>query len=148
MDSKTPSQAKATLLILAIFVMGFAGGALTMNLYQRSVNKQSNSQPREGGVVRGPLIQQMEKRLHLTPEQKNQIGAILNDTFGKYKDIREQMDKDPEVKKYMPQFDQTRETGRKRIREVLTKEQLPEYENMVKELDQERLKHEGKLRSK
>lgn len=140
MDASNPSRKKASLIVLAIFVIGFAAGALSMNLYER-FNSNKNSEkghgPR-GGNPAERVLRDMSDKLSLTPDQQTQIKAILDETFGKYDEIRRQMDEDPEVKKYMPRFDETRSQGREKMRAVLKPEQLPEYEKMVKELDEQR----------
>jgi hypothetical protein len=143
MDAKTPSQTKARIIILAIFVIGFAAGALTMNLYHQ---RTTNDRPERGSRGNPPdfITREMDKRLNLSPEQENQIKAILEETFGKYREIRTQMDQDPEVKKYTPRFEETKQAGRERIRAVLTAEQLPGFEAMLKEQDEERARHEEK----
>ncbi|MEW6210440.1 MAG: hypothetical protein AB1631_18880 [Acidobacteriota bacterium] len=137
MDVNNPSRKKARLIVLAIFVIGFAAGALSMNLYERfNSKKPENEHGRRGGPDR--VITDMSNRLGLSPEQQTQIRAILDETFGKYDEIRRQMDDDPELKKYMPRFDEARSQGRDKIRAALKPEQLPEYEKMVKELDERR----------
>jgi Spy/CpxP family protein refolding chaperone len=140
MDANNSSRKKARLIVLAIFVIGFAAGALSMNLYERF---NSENQERDRGR-RGPdrVITDMSNRLNLTTEQQTQIRAIIDETFGKYGEIRRQMDEDPELKKYMPRFDETRLQGREKMRAVLKPEQLPEFEQMIKEFDEQREKRE------
>jgi Spy/CpxP family protein refolding chaperone len=140
MDANNPSRKKARLIVLAIFVIGFAAGALSMNLYER-FNPTDHRGPR-GGNPTDRVITDMSKRLDLTTEQQTEIRAILDETFGKYREIRRQMDEDSEVKKYMPRFDETRLQGRDKMRAVLKPEQLPKFEEMVKELDEKRQQRE------
>jgi Spy/CpxP family protein refolding chaperone len=67
--------------------------------------------------------------LNLTPEQQNQIQAILNDTRAKYAQLHEKLD---------PEYEQVRQQGRQRIRGLLTPEQLPKFEDMLRRMDEER----------
>ena len=131
MDAKNPNQKKAILIVIAIFLIGLAAGALSMNLWDRF-------NPRGPRRDRDRVITEMSNRLDLTSEQQTQIKAIVEETFGKYREIRRQMDEDPEVKKYMPRFDEARLQGRDKMRAVLKPEQLPEFEQMVKEFDEQR----------
>lgn len=142
MDANNPSRKKASLIVLAIFVIGFAAGALSMNLYERFNPKSPENGRGPHGNPADRVIKDMSDKLSLTPDQQTQIKAILDETFGKYREIRRQMDEDSEVKKYMPRFDETRLQGRDKIRTVLKPEQLPEFEKMVKELDEQRQQRE------
>ena len=130
MESRTPNQAKAILIVLVIFVFGFAAGALSMNLYLRS-GDAPRAHERNGKPPQEHFLGKMTDRLHLLPEQQNQIRAILDDTFGQYDAIRKDID---------PRIDEVRQKGRDRIRAVLSSEQLPEFEKMVSEWDSRREK--------
>jgi Spy/CpxP family protein refolding chaperone len=137
MGSKSPSQSKARLLVLAVFVIGFAAGALSMNLYQRSSGPDPNysetdSKPQER------IVRQMNQKLSLTPEQQKEISLILDETFDNYSEIRKEME--PRIKDFKPRFDEERQKSRDRIRAVLTPEQLPRFEKMVEENDLKREK--------
>ena len=137
MQSSSPSQRKARLLVLAVFVIGFAAGVLSMNLYQRS----SGPEPYHSDVDARPqdhIIRQMSQKLALTSEQQKAISVILDETFNQYSDIRKEMD--PLIKDFKPRFDEERQKSRDRIRQVLTPEQLPGFEEMVKKNDLRREK--------
>ena len=133
MESKTSSQSKARLLILAVFVIGFAAGALSLNLYQRFTSSRPNPvDPRDRA---GVIIQRMDEKMSLTASQKDQIRAILEGTRDKYADIRKKME--PYMKEFEPQFDAVRQQSRNEIRAVLNDKQLPEFEKMIEEQDRE-----------
>lgn|GEM_PF-1177002 len=145
MDAENPNQKKARLIVLAIFVIGFTAGALSMNLYER-FNSES---PEDKRGPRNPSVrfsEMMTERLKLTTDQQTEIRTILDETFGKYKEIRQQMDEDPGVKKHMSRLDEARLQGREKMRAVLMPEQLPEYEKMVKEFDEQRQQREKRER--
>jgi hypothetical protein len=133
MESKTSSQAKARLLILAVFVIGFAAGALSLNLYQHFTSSRPNNvDPRDRA---GVIIQRMDEKMSLTAAQKDQIRQILEGTRDKYGEIRKKME--PYMKEFEPQFDAVRQQSRNEIRAVLNDKQLPEFEKMIEEQDRE-----------
>ena len=122
MESKTSSKTKAGLVVLAIFVIGFAGGALSMNLYQRATagGAWRNGKPQDF------IIQKMDERLKLTSQQREQIRAVLDDNFSRYSEIRKEIE---------PRMSAVRQQGREKIRAVLTPEQLPKFEEMTRKID-------------
>ncbi len=140
MEGRTTSRNKARILVMTVFVIGVAAGALSMNLYQG-----------RGSHTRGPhptpvaIVDKMKARLSLTPDQSEHIGAILKDTFNEYDRIKQIAE--PCFQEIKPRFDAVRQASRDKVRAVLTEEQLPEFEKMVRELDVEREKeHENRNR--
>ena len=140
MEGRTTSRNKARLLVLAVFVIGVAAGALSMNLYLRA-----GAQP-ERNRSRGPgeALNKWSERLSLSGDQRDRVGAILNDTFAQYDVIKR--DADPCFQQVKPRFDAVRQAGRDKIRAVLTEEQLPKFEQMVREQDAERESRENRNR--
>jgi Spy/CpxP family protein refolding chaperone len=132
MESRS-STTKARLLVVSVFVIGFLAGALSLNLYQQWISPNS---PERGGDPSNRILKKMDERLSLTTEQEAQIKSILEETFSKYKDIRSEME--PRVKEFEPRFNEARQQGRDRMRAVLSAEQLPKFEEMVKEQDRMR----------
>ncbi|HEU4387030.1 MAG TPA: hypothetical protein VFV34_04490 [Blastocatellia bacterium] len=124
-DEVIPSRTKARLAVLGVFVLGLAAGALAMNLY----NKRSDAAGRPPHGPRPPLIEMMKTKLQLTPQQAQQVEAILDETFQEYNKCKDEV---------RPRFDAARQKSRERIRAVLTSEQLPKYEEMIKEADARR----------
>lgn len=127
----TTSRTKAWLAVLGIFVAGFIAGTLAMNLYQRNQPGREGQRDRH----RDP-VELMKAQLHLTADQEQQVRSILKETFEEYGKIREDVH---------PRFDAERQKSRERIRAVLTPEQLPKYEEMIKEADarRERMEKQG-----
>jgi hypothetical protein len=136
MESRS-STTKARLLVVSVFVIGFLAGALSLNLYQQWISPNS---PERGGDPSNRILKKMDERLSLTTEQEAQIKSILEETFSKYKDIRSEME--PRVKEFEPRFNEARQQGRDKMRAVLSAEQLPKYEEMVKEQDRMREERE------
>ena len=134
MEGKATSRNKARLLVLSIFAIGFAAGALSMNLYQ----SQKSSPPNHHGTrpTSVAIVDKMSDKLNLTRDQHDQVSAILKDTFNQYDIIRQEAD--PCFLQFRPRFDAVRQAGREKIRAVLTDEQRPKFEQMVAEQDAER----------
>jgi hypothetical protein len=139
MENKTSSQTKARLIVMTVFVIGFAAGALSLNLYQRLTNA---AQPKPEGRA-GVLIQKMNERMDLSSEQQDQIKEILDRTAKKYAEIR--VDMEPRLKDFEPRFNAVRQQQRDEIRAVLDEKQLPKFNEMVEERD--RLREQEKEKS-
>jgi Spy/CpxP family protein refolding chaperone len=141
MDSNTNSQTKARVIVLFVFVIGFAAGALGLNLYQRLTSSSNKDAPRSGTEF---LIKRMNDKVGLSSDQQDQIKKILDETNDKYRDIRKDME--PRIKDFEPRFNTVRQESRDRIRALLTPEQLPKYEQMVQ--DHDKMREQEKERTK
>lgn len=141
MESKTNSQTKARLIVVSVFVIGVAAGALALNLYQQLSRSSDQNMPHNGTEF---LLKRMNDKVGLASDQQEQIKKILDETADKYKDIRKEMD--PVVKPFEPRFNAVRQESRDRIRALLTPEQLPKYEKMVQ--DRDKMREQEKERSK
>lgn len=133
MESSTNSRSKARLIVVSVFVIGFAAGALSLNLYQQMTSSRNKGGPRGGAEF---LIKRMNEEVGLASDQQEQIKKILDETGEKYREIRKEMD--PAIKNFEPRFNAVREESRDRIRALLTPAQLPKYEEMVQKRDKMR----------
>ena len=133
MEGRTTSRNKARVMVLTVFVIGAAAGALSMNLYQGR-----NSHTRPPRPTPGAIVDTMRSRLGLTLDQSGHIEAILKDTFSQYDEIKKVAE--PCLEQTRPRFDAVRQASRDKIRAQLSAEQLPEFEKMVHERDAEREK--------
>lgn len=124
---------KARLIVLAIFVIGFTAGALSMNLYQSLMSK---NQPPHGGGPGAYILKKIDERVSLNGEQEARIKAILSETSEQYTEIRKDME--PKLKEFEPRFTEVRQKSRERIRAELTEKQLPEFEKLLEEEDKRR----------
>lgn len=140
MESKTNSQSKARLIVVSVFIIGFAAGALALNLYQNLSRSSSNNMPRNGTEF---LLKRMNDKVGLSSEQQEQIKKILDETNDKYKDLRGEME--PRIKDFEPRFNSVRQESRDRIRALLSADQLPKYEQMVQ--DHDKMREQEKERS-
>jgi hypothetical protein len=130
MDANATSKNKARFLVIGIFLIGFAAGALSMNLYR--VAQGGNPAPHPKRVGFNPTehaIDKMTKHLALDQDQQGKIRAILDEQFGHYKQMRDKAE---------PEIEQVRRKGREQMRAVLRPDQIPKFEGMCIELDRKR----------
>lgn len=118
---------KAMFLVLLVFALGIALGAV--GTYVVTTRVLAARSP----AVHTPAttMAMFTKDLNLTSDQQKQIEAILSDTRARYAEIHKRDD---------PEYEKTRQEGRDRIRQVLTPEQGPKFEELLLEMDAERLK--------
>lgn len=124
-------------MVIVVFVMGLAIGALSMNLYQRSNSASPEADVwHPGKPPQERILQEMTQKLKLSTDQQEQVKAVLDNTFAQYRTIRQEME--PKIKEFNPRFDTARLKGREEIRKLLSEEQLPGFEEMVQEYDRRR----------
>ena len=124
-----PATRKAITLVVLVFALGVAFGAVSTSLVNRRVygarTRTQNGEPRPG---RERLVKRLKGDLDLSAEQEAQLTGILANTQSRYDAVHEQM---------KPQFDQIREQGRDQIRQILTPEQRPKFEEFMRQVDEE-----------
>ncbi len=135
MESRS-SQTKAKLIVLTIFACGFAAGLLSMNLYNRFTDPNSSDKDRWSQGFH--IVERLSKELKLSTSQEEQIKGIVKETGDEYRKIRIELD--PVFKDVEPKFNAVRLRQRERIRAMLSAEQLPKYEELVKQQDAKREK--------
>lgn len=119
------SNRKALALIVLVLVLGVALGAVGHSLFDRRVEgarTQTRRDPPRG-------VSRLTSELDLTPDQQTQLRAILTSMQNRLDGVREQMN---------PQFDQIRDQGHDQIRQILTPEQRPKFEDFLRRLAEER----------
>jgi Spy/CpxP family protein refolding chaperone len=93
-----------------IFLLGFTGGALSFNAYQRwSSNVRANGNPYE----------QMLDRLQLNSDQRAQVHQILDDARTQLQEVKKQSE--PRVKEIRQQTDE-------RLQKILNAEQWKQFQ--------------------
>jgi Spy/CpxP family protein refolding chaperone len=126
MDASQGSR-KAFFFVFLVFVLGIALGALGTYVVTTRVLAAHSPAARTPANT----MAMFTKDLNLTADQQKQIQAILSDTRARYADIHKRDD---------PEYEKTRQEGRDRIRQVLTPEQGPKFEELLLNMDAERLK--------
>jgi hypothetical protein len=129
-NSKTRSE--AAMLVLVVFVLGVLLGGLGNHLWgERVWGRQTPPAP----PSRTQIVSELTHELQLTPDQQQQLGAIVDDTKAKIRAAYAPAD---------AQRDQLRQQGRARIRAILTPEQLPKFEAFMARIDEQRKKDKEK----
>ena len=126
---------KAALLVVLVFLLGVAMGA--MGFYV-ATSRGFAAGPR-GPKGSARVVEALTQKLALTEQQQAQLTAILEETKGKYHDLYEQI---------QPQIAEVRHQGRQKIRAILTPEQLPRFEEHLRQLDEQRKKMDEDRRKK
>jgi len=117
---------KALLLVFVLFVLGIALGSVGTYVVTTRVLA---ARPQATLGRNSDHMAMFTRDLNLTPDQQNQIQAILNDTRAHYAALHQKLD---------PEYEEVRHQGRVRIRQALTPEQLPKFEELLRQMDEER----------
>ena len=116
---------KAILLVLLVFVLGIALGGVAMYAWTSRVLAARLV----GAHNAASTTAMFTKDLNLNPEQQKQVLAIISDTRAHYAELHEKLD---------PEYERVRMAGRERIRQMLTEEQKPKFEDLLRQMDEER----------
>ena len=114
MNISTKSKWQVRLAAVLIFVIGFAGGALAFNAYQ----KWTRSREFRGGD-RAVRFEAMLDRLQLSNDQKTQVKQILDETRQQLGALRKESE---------PRFDAIRQQADERLQKVLSPEQWQQFQ--------------------
>jgi len=126
MNEATAKQ-RAAIWVAVVFLLGASLGGLVGYVFaHRSVSANA---PLTAQERRAKKVEELTRVADLTPEQRQQLEAILTQLHSEYKALHEQSD---------AQIDQARQQGRNRIRAILTPEQQPKFEEFLKRMDEER----------
>lgn len=131
----SPANRKALGLILLVLALGIGLGAVgEVFVNQRVLARPPQAQlQNQNGRAPAPVraVPRLTKELDLTPGQQKQLGAILTEMQERFDAVRQQMN---------PQFDQIREQGRDQIRQILTPDQRPKFEDFLQRSAEDRRK--------
>lgn len=126
--SDTPATRKAALWVGAVFLLGATLGGVLGYLFAHRPVSAANP-PLSEPERRAQKLQQLTKELSLTPQQAQQVDAILQQRHVEAKAIHDQTD---------AQIDAVRQKGRAQVRAILAPEQLAKFEEFLKRMDEER----------
>ena len=114
------NQWSALFLAVLLFCSGAAVGALGHRYYAATtVIARTNEDSR-----RRSYIAEMQKGLHLTSAQTEQLETIMDETKAKYKALRDS---------YRPETLKIKQAHVERVKSILTPAQIPAYEKIVAE---------------
>ncbi|MEW6729889.1 MAG: periplasmic heavy metal sensor [Acidobacteriota bacterium] len=115
MDRIINNRWQVRVAAVAIFLLGFVAGALTLNLY--------HTDPSTAASKRGHhRFERLISRLNLTPDQKVKVEAILRDARAQFREVH---------KSSQPKFDEVRAQVHARLQEVLNPEQWQQFQQMM-----------------
>ena len=127
----SPANRKALGLIFLVLVLGIALGAVgEVFVNQRVLGARRQVQVQNPGRPVPPrAVARLTNELNLTSDQQKQLSAILTEMQQRFDVIHQQMN---------PQFDQIREQGHDQIRQILTPEQRPKFEDFLQRAAEDR----------
>jgi Spy/CpxP family protein refolding chaperone len=125
---------KAALWVGVVFLLGAALGGVVGYSYEHHLVAAAST-PLPEPARRAQRVGQLTEVLSLTSAQSHQVDAILLQRHTEVKTIHDQTD---------AQIDQVRQKGRNQIREVLTPEQKPRFEEFLKNLDEQKKHNSSK----
>jgi len=126
--SDTPATRKAALWVGAVFLLGAALGGVVGYLFAHHPVNAANP-PLSEPEKRARRVQELTKDLSLTPQQAQQLDAILLQRHAETKAIHDQTEAEIEA---------VRQKGRAQVRAILTADQVPKFEEFLKRVDEER----------
>lgn len=144
MSNNSGISLKAISLVVILFVLGIALGAVGEHLWNAHVIAAQDRRP--------SVVAQLKSELQLTSDQAQKLDAIIADQRTKSANLHSQehaewtpkyraLDAQREAE-WDPKWDQVRQQGRDQIRAILTPEQTAKFEAFVKKLDEERRKRQ------
>jgi Spy/CpxP family protein refolding chaperone len=131
------TRRKAWEWLALVFVLGAAiGGVFGYSFAHRSsaATKVSAAAASEA-ERRAKRVAEMSKEIGLTPEQNHKVDAVIVAAHEEMKSVHDKAESD---------VDGVRQKARAQIREFLTAEQKPKFEEFVHQMDEERKKWQAK----
>lgn len=122
MELASKNKWQVRVAALVIFVLGFAAGALSLNLYRKYRSTDATSSV-DGPGLRGRRLERMLDRLNLGTQKRAQIEEIMRETRSQLVEIR---------KDSRPQVMEVRKRSRERMQQVLTPDQWQQLQEMMK----------------
>jgi len=113
------SQWTALIFAILLFACGVAIGALGHRYYTSSVVLARSAED-----FRHRYVSEMQAKLQLTAQQVAHLQVILDETKAKTRAVREQ---------YRPAVASVKDEQVRRVKSILTPEQIPAYEQLVAE---------------
>jgi Spy/CpxP family protein refolding chaperone len=126
------SNRKAVLLVIVLFVLGIALGSV--GTYVVTTRVQAARPYASLSHNYAGTVAMFTHGLSLSPDQQTQLEAIFNDMRAHYQALHEKLD---------PEYEQVRQQGRERIRQTLTPEQRPKFEDLLRQIDEDRRRRQA-----
>jgi Spy/CpxP family protein refolding chaperone len=120
------TKAKIWLVLVAVFVLGAVTGGALAGLYRSRASSGTGREAKDRTMKE--RFEKMRQELNLTDQQTTQVRAILEDTRGEYKTLREEL---------RPRFEEPRLKARAKIRALLNADQQKKFDALVAQQDAE-----------
>ena len=122
------TQGKIALYVGLVFASGIVLGAFGFRLYAVSTTVKAKNSESTAASFRAKYMLEMQSRLDLTDQQFSQLNAIMDETRARMDEFNRSV-ANPELRRIRnEQID--------KIREMLTPDQKPKYEQLRKERDE------------
>jgi Spy/CpxP family protein refolding chaperone len=131
--NESSAKQKAALWVIVVFVFGAALGGVFGYFYGHRNSVSAAGPPLSEPERRAQRVDQLTKELGLTEDQRHQLDSDLSQLHAQYKAIHDQSD---------AQMEQARQKGRDQIRSILTPEQKPKFEEILRRMDEERKRNQ------
>jgi hypothetical protein len=128
------TKSTALLLVIAVFVLGIAVGALGMYAERnRVLGATPPHQPQTFAEFRAKRVADLTQQLSLNPDQAKQLDAVLLQMHGQLSTIHDQEN---------VQRDSVSKQGREQIRGFLNADQISKFNEFLQKMDEQRQKAE------
>lgn len=128
------TKSTALLLVIAVFVLGIAVGALGMYAERnRVLGATPAHQPLTFAEFRAKRVADLTQQLSLSPDQSKQLDAVLLQMHGQLSTIHDQENS---------QREQVSKQGRDQIRAFLKPDQTSKFNDFLQKMDEQRQKSE------
>jgi len=127
---------KALLLVFLVLVLGIALGSVGTYVVTTRVLA---ARPQASPGSAADRVAMYTRDLNLNPDQQKQIQQILSDTRARYAELHDKLD---------PEYEQVRQQGRDRVRQVLTAEQRPKFEDLLRRMDEDRRRRQAEAQGR
>lgn len=125
------SNRKAVLLVSVLFALGIALGSV--GTYVVTTRVQAARPYASLRANYAGTVAMFSHGLGLSSDQQKQVEAIFAEMRDHYNALHAKLD---------PEYDQVRHEGRERIRQILTPEQRPKFEELLRQIDADRRRRE------
>jgi hypothetical protein len=128
------TKSTALLLVIAVFVLGIAVGALGMYAERnRVLGATAPHQPLSYAEFHAKRVADLTQQLSLSPDQAKQLDAVLLQMHGQLSTIHDQEN---------VQREQVSKQGREQIRAFLSADQVSKFNDFLQKMDEQRKKDE------
>lgn len=131
--NESSAKRRAALWVAVVFFLGAALGVVFGYFYGHRSTVAAANPPLSEPQRRAQRVEQLTQVLGLTNDQKQQLDSALSQLHAEYKSIHDQSNEQLDAK-----MEEARKKGRDQMRAILTPEQRPKFEEILKRLDEER----------